>query len=190
MRSRIDHLLPILVMLLLGGLTLWLRQAIEPPQPPGSSVASHEPAAVVERFTMTQLDEQGLPEYRLSAEKMLHFADERMTELIQPRLVRTQADSTLTVLAERGRVEHGYREAYFYDNVRLVRAQKHKPSELQVQTDYLHVIPDRDLARTDRRVTITQGSSKLSGVGMEYDRSSGQLRLLSAVKGTFDAKKK
>jgi lipopolysaccharide export system protein LptC len=59
-----------------------------------------------------------------------------------------------------------------------------------VHTEYLHVIPERDLARTDRRVTIMEGSSRLSGVGMEYDRGSGELRLLSAVKGTFDAKKK
>jgi lipopolysaccharide export system protein LptC len=179
-----------MLMLLLGGLTLWLKQAIESPPPAGPVARTHGPVAVVERFTVTQLDARGVPEYRLSAAKMLHFADEGTTELVEPRLVRSQADSAITVSAERGRVDHDYRQAHFYENVRLVRAATGDADELRMQTEYLHVVPDRDLARTDKHVTITEGRSTLSGVGMEYNRGSGQLRLLSAVKGTFDASKK
>jgi lipopolysaccharide export system protein LptC len=189
-KSRVEHLLPIVLMLLLGGLTLWLRQLIEAPQAAAPRRVSHEAIATVERFTVTQLDTQGVPEYRLSAEKMLHFADDRTTELVEPRLVRTRADSTITVIAERGRVDHDYKQAHFYDNVQLVRALPGKVDDLRVRTEYLHVIPEQDLAKTDRRVIINEGPSRLSGTGMEYNRRTGQLILHSDVKGTFDGKKK
>lgn len=190
MKSRVDNLLPIVLLLLLGALTLWLRQLIEAPEPASPRRVSHEAIATVERFTVTQLDAQGAPEYRLSAAKMIHFADDRTTELVEPRFVRSRADSTITVVADRGRVDHDYKQAHFYDNVELVRASPQKADELRVRTEYLHVIPDEELAKTDRRVIITEGASTLSGTGMEYSRKTGQLRLLSGVKGTFDAKKK
>lgn len=177
------------LMVLLGALTLWLRQLIETPERPGPRGVSQEAMATVERFTVTQLDPKGAPEYRLSAEKMLHYADDRSTELLAPRFVRTRPDSTITVIADRGRVEHDYKQAHFYDHVRLVRETPGKADPLRVETDYLHVIPDQDIARTDRPVTITEGASQLSALGMEYNRKTGQLRLLSGVKGTFNAKK-
>lgn len=189
-RARVDHLLPVILMLLLGGLTLWLRQLIESPQAVDSARRSHDAAAVVDRFTVTQLDAHGAPEYRLSARRMNHFSDNRITELVEPRFERKQDDSTLTVVADRGRVVHDYKEAHFYDNVELVRSPAKQAENLRVRTEYLHVLLDRDLARTDRRVLITQGRSALSGVGMEYNRQTGQLRLLSAVKGSFDATRK
>ena len=189
MRSRL-HLLPVVLMLLLAGLTLWLRLLIESPGPTDGGRRTPDALAVVERFTVTQLDAQGAPEYRLSAARMNHYSDNRTTELVEPRFERKQADAALTVVAERGRVEHDYKEAHFYDGVDLVREAAGQSEELRVRTEYLHVLPDRDIAKTDRPVTITQGASTLSGVGMEYNRQTGQLRLLSSVKGSFDAKKK
>jgi lipopolysaccharide export system protein LptC len=121
---------------------------------------------------------------------MNHFAGNRTTELVEPRFEKRDGDSMLVVVAQRGRIEHDYKEAHFYDGVELVRTTPQQPAELRVRTEYLDVLPESDVAKTDRRVTITQGSSSISGTGMEYNRATGELRLLSSVKGSFDAKKK
>ena len=71
----------------------------------------------------------------------------------------------------------------------VVREASRERSELRIQTEYLQIVPDRDLARTDRPVTITEGRSRLAGVGMEFNNKTRQFALLSQVRGTFDAAK-
>jgi lipopolysaccharide export system protein LptC len=194
MKLRADHMLPLVLMLLLAAMTLWLRQLIETPQSREAAPPDHEPVAIVDRFTVTQLDPHGAPDYRLTARRMEHFADDNTTVLTAPQFTKREQDSTLTVMARRGTVEHDYRLARFYDDVRLSRTpvgEGAKSAEpLHAQTEYLEVIPDQDVAKTDQPVTITQGQSTLSGVGMEYNRRTGRLRLQSDVKGRYDARKK
>ena len=64
-----------------------------------------------------------------------------------------------------------------------------RSSELRMQTEYLQVIPDSNLARTDQPVIITEDKSRLSGVGMEFNNKTRQFALQSQVKGTFDVAK-
>ena len=71
----------------------------------------------------------------------------------------------------------------------VVREAGKGQNALRVQTEYLQVLPDRDLARTDRQVVITEGRSRLAGTGMELNNKTRQFALRSQVRGTFDAKK-
>jgi lipopolysaccharide export system protein LptC len=190
MKSRVTHTLPLLLMVLLGGLTLWLKQSIEGPPPPSSGHERHDADATVEKFTLTRLGPDGLPETQLSAQRMVHFGDDDSTELHSPQLLKNDAGSTLSVLADRGVVTRDYEDARFYDNVLLLRKGQSTRDELQIRTQYLQALIKQDVLRTDQPVTISQGSSVLSGVGMEYDRKTGHLTLLSDVKARFDAKRR
>lgn len=186
--NRLTHSLPILLMLLLGGMSLWLKQTIEGPVSGPRQEIHHEPDAMVDRFSVTRLDEHGRPELRLSADRMVHYSDDDSTELKAPQLSKNEAEATLSVRADRGLVTRDYDQAYFYDNVRLTRQSGADQPGLQVATQYLHVAIRQDLLTTDKPVTITQGQSVLSGTGMEYDRKSGRLSLLSDVKATVNAR--
>jgi lipopolysaccharide export system protein LptC len=190
MNSRLSHALPVILMLLLGGLSLWLRQVIEGPGAAPAAQRSHDPDSVVEKFTVTRLGPGGLPEAVLSAGRMVHYADDDSIELHAPQLLKNEPGSGLSVRADRGTVTRDYEEAHFYDNVQLLRRDESSPDPMQVRTQYLHVLINRDLLRTDRRVTITQGTSQLAGTGLEYDRRSGRLSLLSDVKASFDARRR
>jgi LPS export ABC transporter protein LptC len=55
-----------------------------------------------------------------------------------------------------------------------------------METTYLQVFPKEDLARTPEAVVITEGQSRLSGVGMEYDHKARQLTLQARVSGNLD----
>jgi lipopolysaccharide export system protein LptC len=188
--NRLSHALPLLLMLMLGGLSLWLKQAIESPAEGPRAPVRHEADARVDRFSVIQLDKDGKPELKLSAEHMVHYGDDDSTELAAPRLTKTAPEATLSVSADRGTVTHDYNEAYFYDNVKLSRQAPPPGETLQVATSFLHADVRRDVIRTDRPVTITQGRSVLSGTGLEYDRASGKLALLADVKATIDARRR
>ena len=50
-------------------------------------------------------------------------------------------------------------------------------------TSFLHVIPDKDLVKTDREVTLVSGNSTVKSVGLEFNNKTRELKLLSNVKG-------
>jgi len=58
--------------------------------------------------------------------------------------------------------------------------------EFQARTEFLHVLAEQGISRTDHTVTITDGSNTLTGVGMVVDRKRRQFSLQSQVKGTFN----
>lgn len=190
MRSRIVHLLPIGLMLLLAALTLWLRQAIEAPTAIDPGRSRHDPDAIIDNFTITRMDERGVPQYRLSAKKMLHFADDDSTELLAPHFLKSSDGPPVTVTSDRGRMTRDYEEAFFHGNVEMIRQATRDSPEMRVRSEYLHVLAKKDLVRSDRLVTINEGSSLISGIGMEYNRRTRQFALHARVKGSFDAPKK
>ena len=61
------------------------------------------------------------------------------------------------------------------------------PSGLRTRfaTDRLFVFPDEQRARTDDRVTITQGESILGGSGLRVDMQAKRFQLLNDVKGRY-----
>ena len=63
----------------------------------------------------------------------------------------------------------------------LVReASAHGP-EARMTTEFLHVLRDRSLVRTDREVKIVEGSRSLQGRGMEYNNESRRARAARAM---------
>ena len=190
MKSRVFNLLPIVLMLFLAALTLWLRITMETPRSVGNGRDRHDPDAIIDNFTVTRLDEQGVAQYTLTANRMLHFADDDTTELAAPQVVKRGEGPMVTVTAERGTVTRDGGEAFFHGNVLVVRAATTEREELRVRTDYLHVLVEKNVARTDRAVTITEGRSVLSGIGMEFDENARRFALFSQVRGRFDQVKK
>jgi lipopolysaccharide export system protein LptC len=191
MRVRAANALPVGVMLLLAALTLWLQAAVEDPGISDGGTKRHDPDAVIENFTVTRLGAEGQPAYILSAQKLFHFPDDDSSEVLFPRVVHVApGEGNMTATADRGLLTKEGDEGFFYDNVLLVREAKADKAELRVRTDFLHVLNEKGLARTDRAVTITEGSSKLYGVGMELHKDTTEFKLFSRVRGTYDAPKK
>jgi lipopolysaccharide export system protein LptC len=189
-KSRISNLLPIVLMLFLAALTLWLRITMESPAGSGDGHPRHDPDAIIDNFTVTRLDEQGVAQNSLTADRMVHFADDDVAELTAPRVIKRGEGPVVTITAQRGTVTGNGEEAVFLGNVLVVRAATAEREELQVSTEYLHVLANKNIARTDQAVTITEGRSVLSGIGMEFDENARQLALFSQVRGRFDHAKK
>lgn len=189
-RERHTNLFPLLLMLALAAASLWLERAVQPPERDKSGKMRHDPDFIAEDFGITKFGANGRSEYSLSAERMLHYPDNDITDILAPQLVqRHDNDAPIVIRADRGLISGTGDEARFYGNVVVVRAAGRGQGELRLQTEYLQILPDRDLARTDKPVIITEGRSRLTGVGMEFNNRTRQFALLSQVQGRFDAAK-
>ena len=189
-RDRLSNLFPLLLVLVLAAGSLWLERAVQAPEGDRSGKLRHDPDFIAEDFGVTKMSTSGKPEYILSAERMLHYPDDQSTDIVAPRLVQRREDAPQIVIsADRGQVSKNGEVANFYGGVVVVREAGGGRSELRMQTEYLQIVPDQDIARTDKPVIITEGRSRLAGVGMELNNKTRQFTLLSQVKGTFDAGK-
>ncbi len=189
-RERASSLFPLLLILALAAASLWLERAVQAPEYDRSGRSRHDPDFIAENFSIVKMNASGKAEYTLSAERMLHFPDDESTSVVAPRLVQRHASApAIVVRADRGLVSKNGDEASFQGNVVVVREAGKGQNELRVQTEYLQVLPDRDLARTDRQVVITEGRSRLAGTGMDLNNKTRQFTLRSQVRGTFDAGK-
>ena len=189
-RDRAYNLFPLLLILALAAASVWLERAVKGPEQDRSGKTRHDPDFIAEDFSIVKMNAAGKPEYTLSAKRMLHYPDDQSTSIVTPRLVQRRNEAApIVIRADRGLVSKNGDESSFYGNVVVVREAGKGQNELRVQTEYLQVLPDRDLARTDKPVIITEGRSRLAGTGMELNNKTRQFALRSQVRGTFDAKK-
>lgn len=189
-RERVSHLFPLLLMLALAAGTLWLERAVQAPERDQSGRLRHDPDFIAEEFSITKMGVTGKPEYSLSAERMQHYPDDQSTDIVEPRLVQRNDDAApIVIRADRGLLSRNGEVASFFGDVVVVREASRERGELRMQTEYLQIVPDRDLAHTDKPVVIIEEGSRLAGVGMEFNNKTRQFTLLSQVRGKFDARK-
>jgi lipopolysaccharide export system protein LptC len=147
---------------------------------------THEQDYFVEHFALTRLNSLGQPAFTLTAERLKHFPDDDSTEYSLPKLVSLDPSKPkITLVADRGHSTSEGVETHLHDNVVMTRAGNESTEALRISTEYILLLSDDDIARTDRFVTILNGSSVLTGVGMEFNNASRQLEIRSQVRGTW-----
>ncbi len=57
-----------------------------------------------------------------------------------------------------------------------------------MESDYLLVLPNEDVMRTDKPVRMTLGESQLNGTGMVANNATGQVQLASRVQASLPPK--
>lgn len=186
MNSRLTTWFPIILMGLLALLTFWLDQTVQDPQSRQARNARHAQDYWIENFSAQQLGENGLPLNKLSAAKMSHFPDNDTSELREPRFVSLdESRPPVEIKARQGTMTGRGESVSFSGNVE-VRREAHRDKDwLTLSTDFLHIEPDRQFAKTHRPVTIRTPSAVITATGMEMNNKSQVLKLLSSVKGHY-----
>jgi lipopolysaccharide export system protein LptC len=188
MKTRVTPLLPLALMALLGMLTLWLQYAVRDGESGEHRPPEHEPDAIVENFTVQNLNTFGKLQYTFSAPKMKHFEDDGSGEVLSPRVVQiNEPGGNFVATANRGTINREGEEAFLYGDVLILREATAQQPELRARTEFLHVLARQGILRTNQAVTISDGKATLSGVGMVVYKAKQQFTLQSQVKGTFDA---
>src|SRR5262245_55940779 len=183
---------PVLLLAGLAALTYWLDSQVQAPAPRRDGSERHDPDIYIEGFRAVELDAQGRPKQAVAGKRAMHYGDDQTTEVVEPMLAQTEAGKpAFRVPAASGRLSGDRKDVYFMGNVRAVRdAGPTKPGEspagpVTVTTEYLHVVPDKEIARTDKAVTIEEPRGIIHSVGLELDNKAKTLKLRSGVRGTL-----
>jgi lipopolysaccharide export system protein LptC len=181
------RLFPLGLMLVLALLTFYLERTTRD-EATTPAARRHDPDYLVTNFTTTTYNRDGAVETVLSAARMVHYPDDDTTELVAPRVLQAKpAQPRFTVRAERGQLSRDGDEIFLYGDVQLVREASAERPEARMTTEFLHILRDRSLVRSDRAVKFVEGRRWLTGRGMEYNNESRELLLRQDVQGRFDA---
>lgn len=191
MTDRLVNWSPLILIALLASLTFWLDRKVQPPPRLADGSSRHDPDFIVEGFSAVKMNADGSRRYALSAKRMVHYPDNDSTDLELPKLVYFDYQrAPVTVRSDTAQATEGGDEVFFHGDVQVVRSAYETNSELGIFTSFLHVIPDQDLAKTDRPVRMVEGKSTASSIGLEFDNRTRQVRLLSQVKVSYETPKR
>jgi lipopolysaccharide export system protein LptC len=178
--------LPLLPLLLMLAATYWLNLQVQP-LPQAESQQRHDVDYYVDNFTATSLNILGQPRFILKAEKLWHYPDDDTTHLQMPHLTSLSPGRPPTLTTSlTGMLTSKGDDVYLYDEVHIVRPATADSLEQDFTTDYLHAIPDRDFAETDRAVVMSDKYNVIHAVGMQLDNKAGTVKLLSHVRATHE----
>lgn len=186
MGERLTAWFPLLLLAAVAALTFWLDRLVQPAAQAGGAVR-HDPDYIVDGLSALRMRPDGTIKYTLSARKMIHYPDDDdTTRLEAPRFVSyATAKAPVTVTAREALVSSEGENVYFKEDVVVKRAPYAGQSELVMYTTYLHVIPDANIVKTDRAVTIKDDHTEVTAVGLELNSETRILKLLSQVKGVY-----
>ena len=183
--TRLTQLFPIVLLAILAGLTFWLNEAVQE-GPKVTESARHDPDFIVDNIVARRMDVNGNIKHTLYADRMTHYPDDDTTDLLSPRFINSASGSApMTITSKTGKVSSGGEHVYFETDVRATRAAFGKHSELVLETSFLHVTPDENVARTDRPVTITDAHTVAHAIGLELNSDTRIIKFLSDFKGTY-----
>lgn len=189
--ERLRSWLPLLPLLLLLGGAYWLNLQVQPAGSGTDQNLRHDPDYMIDNFTATTLDEQGKIRFVMSAKKMWHYPDDDSTHLEIPRLTSLTAEHPpLRMSAQNGEISRKGDEVFLRNEVVIVRPAYAGKSELTFNTNYLHVVPNKDIVDTDQPVTMVDARTRLNAVGMELDNKARTIKFMSQVKIVYEPVKK
>jgi len=196
MNERLPLWFPLGLMILLALLTFWLDRTVQEPLEKRDGSTRHDPDYQVENFLARRMGKDGLPLHTLVASKMEHFPDDDTTRLTRPHFIAMdQNHSPIHITAQHGLVSSNGEQVYFTQGVE-VRQEAGGGEEggrgkdsLTVTTEYLHITPDQEIARTDKAVKITTAAAIITATGMELNNRTRVVKLLSRVKGHYEKPK-
>gem|GEM_PF-211612 len=181
----------LLVMLALTLASFLILRHLQPDLFASHPTARHVPDFYMENFVTTTMDENGLPKRRVEAEYMAHFPDTDTHEFQRPdMLIYRPQGSPWHVQSERGWLSSSGDVMLLLGKVHIWRnAQEQAGGKaLDVRTEDLRVLPDREYGETDKPVKITTPGSTTTGTGMRANLAENRLEVLNDVQTHYKPK--
>ncbi len=151
-----------------------------------TGVQRTDPDYYLDNFRYFKLKITGEPNYELTGKKMTHYPDNDSTLINFPVMESMDERQRLQIsYADWAYAEDENSKIHLHENVVVIRPPTKDTEAFRMTTEYLLVLPDEDLMRTDREVTAYQGASTMRGGGMESNNATRELFLLSRAKVVY-----
>jgi len=181
-----SQLFPVIVLLVLAGLSFWLQSTVDRGETRNDGKFRHDPDATAENFIVRRFDQNGQVKYRLSAPYLVHYPDDDTSEVKSPTLISYRPEgTTVTVTGDHAKVTAKGETIFLQDNVSVIRAATPGRLEMVARMPDLTAQPEAGIAFTKSPVEITQGQSWIKGVGIHIDNNNSTLVLQSQVRGQY-----
>lgn len=183
MRDRVPTLIAfvLLVALVIG--TWWAAgyaQRAIPFDPPRR--VTHEPDSWADQFVMVRTDEQGVPINRLEGVYMQHYPDDDSYKVTTAKAIGQQPGSPITIGTSKVAImDQGGSRIVMQGDAHLHRLPDADRAAMDVTSQQLTLLPDKNVAFTDLPALVINGNSTLHGKGMRYDNNTRDLQVYSAT---------
>ena len=149
-------------------------------------LALHDPDYYLVNFTLTTMNDSGVPKHELTADNMYHYPDDDTATLANPRLViyHEEADSW-EIRADRGLVSEGGESVFLQGDVFVNRLDDRPDHQLEIITRDLTVKTEEETASTEQAIIIKDHYGVTEGVGMQANLKARHFQLLSQVRGNY-----
>lgn len=153
---------------------------------PSTANQTHQPDAFMENVVTTVMNKEGKPALKVAAPKMVHYAENDMTDITTPHVtVFRQSPQPWYIDSDFGKALNGTEEINFSSHVVI-----HHPNDSEnpltiMKTATLTVFPDKQTAQTDAAITITQPDATIYAIGMLANLTNGTVQLLSQARGEY-----
>lgn len=149
-------------------------------------VARTEPDIYVEKFNFVRISPSGGAQYSMSGKRLIHHPKDNSFEIELPVVNSLSAQRPpMTTRAQRARVEEDYSKVHMYKDVEVDRPATPGSQHFNLKSEYLLLLPDDDVMKSDKPVDMTLGTSKLKGTGMFANNATRELRLSSNVSALY-----
>jgi lipopolysaccharide export system protein LptC len=187
-RFRLTSLVPLVCMAALAGFTWWLLQAVQPHEKEVAPRApTHSPDYFADDFSVSELDQSGATQYRLTATHLVHYEDDESSQLTMPAVRAFQPGKPIvTATGARGTVNSDASIVDLYDNARILRAAGYGYPEMQADSEHFRVLVNDDVIQTEKPVKLRRGQSVMTATdGMNYNNVTRVIQLHGNVRGAI-----
>ncbi len=151
---------------------------------------AHSPDYIGIGYTKIEMNEQGVPSYKLFTERMTHYGDDDSTEMKKPVLTYYNLKTPPWVIrSETGLLTEGNEHLFLNGKVFISRDSAPGIRLVKINTTNARVRPKENYAETDEWTELIMPPDKASGTGAKlYFSDPIRLELLSKVRGSYAAR--
>lgn len=187
MNSRLSFSFPFIIIVVLASLLFGLNYVIVPPMTAQNDALFNQPDYIVENLSGIQMNHESAIQHVFSAEKMLHYLSDEITYLEGPYFISSEPGKPVMQLtSEKAELQESGANIYLTKDVTVLRGNDEDEDKITMVTSFLHLMPDDNIARTHKAVSIMMKNATMNAVGLELDNDTGILQLLSKVRAVED----
>ncbi len=165
-RLRLIVALVLSLALALG--SLWVREVIRRNADDAKAQSERtDPDYFVNNFHFIKTSTLGKARYDVSGVRLTHYPKDDSFEITKPIVKSLELDRpSTTATAERAKSNGDNSLVEMFDNVQVERPESKLAPHFRLTTDYLQLLPDDDVMKTEHAVALTQGATDMTGEGL------------------------
>jgi lipopolysaccharide export system protein LptC len=158
--------------------SFWLVQVMRGDDDVHRVDVGNDPDYIIDNFSFVRMSEAGQPRYVISGERLTHRPADN-TSLIDKPVVQSMSPDRprMTITANTAHVNQEQNQIDLAGNVDITRPAGKTTQPLRIRTEALTVLPDEDIAKTDKPIEMKLGAASVNGVGMVANNATQQLTL-------------